>query len=782
MPKALVIIHFYYAEQVDTILNLLKNISIEYDLFCSISNQDEYDNIKNKVLKFNPNTNIIDVKNIGYDIWPFVYVINNVNLKDYDYIVKLHTKRDLDKDIVMDFGNNYVLGPGSFWRDSLYGFIATRENFNKCLDALKNPKIGMCARFNLIHNHPNHCGVIDYAKSKYPKYILNLDKYSFVAGTMFIAKAAPFQILKDMNIDESLFEKPTTKHETQFAHVLERTIGEIIYKSGMIISDPFSSIKQIKTVEKYHINLKYAKVIKTIIYWLVFFMPFPKIRRKVRHNLMCVFYLPYIKHIFNKENFIYENEKNTKKTMPKISVIIPVYNTEKYLAECLDSVLSQTFKDIEIICIDDGSTDNSAKILKQYAKKDKRIKIITQKNSGVISARNNAIAVAKGEYIYPLDSDDIITPDCLEQLYYTALQNMGDIITSRVMYFGRVNEEFVLPEPTKKNMARNNCLVNAALFKKSDFEKTGGYDHMFDEGLEDYDFWLNMLFKHNKKIYRVPEILFYYRLKNEDESRNSQSLNKLDNLFEKLHQKYPEIKSYLAHRKLIKKIGRFFFRIQDNKIKIFKIPVWQIRKYDTVVSVGAACFVPETLKDLKLRDFSGPFDWMYGSHAVTRLKYIKNGFKDYFNFEDFEYVGENPDNGKIVYKNKKSGIYYNHDFPRGEFKDVFYPIAEKYKRRTERFINHLKTDKRVLLVFFELNDRGDKDQIVKVMDDINKKYPAHIDLLYVNHNENMKLRRNTKLQRISNYVLYSEYHYDKYPDELHDAKKVCKKLIRKVAK
>ena len=94
--------------------------------------------------------------------------------------------------------------------------------------------------------------------------------------------------------------------------------------------------------------------------------------------------------------------------MPKISVIIPVYNTEKYLSECLDSVLKQTFTDIEVICVNDGSSDNSAKILEQYAARDKRIHIINQKNSGVVTARNNGIKNAQSDLIFPLDGDDFI--------------------------------------------------------------------------------------------------------------------------------------------------------------------------------------------------------------------------------------------------------------------------------------------------------------------------------------------------------------------------------------
>ena len=116
-------------------------------------------------------------------------------------------------------------------------------------------------------------------------------------------------------------------------------------------------------------------------------------------------------------------ELNNSK-VPKISVIIPVYNMQKYLKECLDSVISQSLKAIEIICINDGSIDNSLKILKEYEKKDKRIKIINQENKGVAIARNNAIDISKGEFIAFLDSDDkIINNNSLENLYYAAINN-----------------------------------------------------------------------------------------------------------------------------------------------------------------------------------------------------------------------------------------------------------------------------------------------------------------------------------------------------------------------
>lgn len=99
-----------------------------------------------------------------------------------------------------------------------------------------------------------------------------------------------------------------------------------------------------------------------------------------------------------------------------VSIIVPIYNTEKYLIECLDSIVGQTYKNLEIILVDDGSHDSSGGIADEYAKKDKRIKVIHQKNAGVSSARNTGIAKARGEYLCFVDSDDYIRKDFIKNL------------------------------------------------------------------------------------------------------------------------------------------------------------------------------------------------------------------------------------------------------------------------------------------------------------------------------------------------------------------------------
>lgn len=114
---------------------------------------------------------------------------------------------------------------------------------------------------------------------------------------------------------------------------------------------------------------------------------------------------------------------------PKISVIIPIHNVEKYLSACLESVLLQTFQDWEAICVNDGSTDGCSKILAEYEKKDARIKVITQENQGLSQARNRGLLDATGTYILFLDSDDLIDPQLMEVAYYFAKKEDADMVS-----------------------------------------------------------------------------------------------------------------------------------------------------------------------------------------------------------------------------------------------------------------------------------------------------------------------------------------------------------------
>ncbi len=271
---------------------------------------------------------------------------------------------------------------------------------------------------------------------------------------------------------------------------------------------------------------------------------------------------------------------------PIISVIMPVYNMEKYLHESIKSVLNQTLKNIEIICIDDCSTDSSLNILQEYAKQDKRLKIISHsENLGCVATKNEGIKKATGEYIYPFDSDDIILPQTLEKLYNAIINKLGDIISCDVKLFGEKNCKLELPEPTIYNMANQNCIINSSLFRRSDFLKLSGegYDLYFDKGLEDYDLWLNFVFHLHKRIYRIPETLYYYRIKTMTESRNLSSASQHYKYIQYLKLKYPETNIFQMQEFMLKILQQ---RTNKQYIKLFKIiPFLKIknRKGATIV-------------------------------------------------------------------------------------------------------------------------------------------------------------------------------------------------------
>ena len=141
-----------------------------------------------------------------------------------------------------------------------------------------------------------------------------------------------------------------------------------------------------------------------------------------------------------RATIIHTNRINYK---PMVSVVISVYNTEEYLRQCLDSVVNQTLKEIEIICVDDGSTDSSLEILREYAQKDNRFTIITQTNLHAGVARNAGLTIASGEYIYFLDSDDYLDLQALKKVYEKIVDANADICVFKNRMYRQVKEETV---------------------------------------------------------------------------------------------------------------------------------------------------------------------------------------------------------------------------------------------------------------------------------------------------------------------------------------------------
>ncbi len=228
--------------------------------------------------------------------------------------------------------------------------------------------------------------------------------------------------------------------------------------------------------------------------------------------------------------------------MPIISVIVPVYNAEPHLHECIDSILSQTYTDFEIILVNDGSQDNSGKICDEYARKDNRITVIHQKNQGQAVARNNAIAIAKGEWIHFVDSDDLIHPQMLEILYATVDEttqiSMCNLYKDHICPEGFCSyknkwksTKYSVNEDTLVFLMCNYYLIYwvvcAKLIKKEIIEKfpfTPG--KIYEDGAVVFK-WINEA----KNINITDESLYFYRINCDSTTQADFSLKSLDRLW-----------------------------------------------------------------------------------------------------------------------------------------------------------------------------------------------------------------------------------------------------------
>lgn len=139
--------------------------------------------------------------------------------------------------------------------------------------------------------------------------------------------------------------------------------------------------------------------------------------------------------------------------MPQISLIIPLYNAEKYLVPCLESVAAQTFRDFEVLCINDGSKDRTEEIVKSFAEKDSRFKLINQENAGCSAARNHGISASEAPYLAFLDQDDMLHPQAFEALYYMVTRFKADVAAFKNK---TVNDDFILGETTEYNLETIN--------------------------------------------------------------------------------------------------------------------------------------------------------------------------------------------------------------------------------------------------------------------------------------------------------------------------------------
>lgn len=257
---------------------------------------------------------------------------------------------------------------------------------------------------------------------------------------------------------------------------------------------------------------------------------------------------------------------------PLVSIIVPCYNQAQYMDSTLQSVLEQEYLNWECIIVNDGSPDQTEQIALKWVDKDVRFKYFKKENGGLASARNYGIQKASGEYILPLDSDDLIDRNYIKEASEILTNNQNiKLIYCNTSLFDAQNEK-VSPRPYSFiNLLTENLIPCTALYRKSDFEKTIGYNSNMKGGLEDWDFWLTLL-SEDDIVYRIDKYYFNYRIKDGSMLR-SISKDRNEQLILQIFKNHQE--KYLKYFNPIRDhIEADFYKKEVTKIK--KQPEWYI--------------------------------------------------------------------------------------------------------------------------------------------------------------------------------------------------------------
>ena len=303
--------------------------------------------------------------------------------------------------------------------------------------------------------------------------------------------------------------------------------------------------------------------------------------------------------------------------MPKVSVLVPVYNVEKYLSECLESLVNQTLQDIEIICINDGSTDNSPKILEDYQEKYPQIKVINKENSGYGATMNLGLKVATGEYIGIVESDDFVKPEMFEDLYNLAAKQDADIVKSDFYFY--ITEKKRARKAGKIDKTKCGKIFNietdckilkimpsiwSSIYKK-DFLVESGINFLETAGAsyQDTSFAFKALAT-AKRIIFTDEAYLFYRQDNEKSSVNSKSK------VYAICDEWEEITRFLNEKPEVKEVAnQIKLALQYNAYK------WNLLR------------IHEKYRDEFIERFQRTFKQYYGNNEIKNNCYMKNSVK-----------------------------------------------------------------------------------------------------------------------------------------------------------
>ena len=377
-----------------------------------------------------------------------------------------------------------------------------------------------------------------------------------------------------------------------------------------------------------------------------------------------------------------------------VSVIVPVYNSEKYVAEALDSILASDYVDIEVVCVDDGSKDASLQILNEYALRDSRVRVYSQQNAGACAARNYAISLAKGEFILPVDSDNKITSTFISRAMAVMLSDTDvKVVAPRAEYFGDKEGEWKLPPFSLNLLARKNIMDTCALFRTSDWERVGGYCNAI-KTREDWAFWIAVL-KDGGKVVRLPEVEFYYRVRATSKRATNRHLKSdvIDTL-NRLHPEFfeRELGGPLRHKrswsKFINCINRM---VHPRKVKVsdeYKGLEYWVKSLPVRWTNKEGEVIHSRRNELRDMTFSG-VDMIVKSFAVPNLvnRLVYGVFRKSKAQRSYEYAEKLNSLGikspaPIAYYTERCGLLFSHSYyisQKSTCSYTFYDVIDNVK-------------------------------------------------------------------------------------------------------
>ncbi len=227
----------------------------------------------------------------------------------------------------------------------------------------------------------------------------------------------------------------------------------------------------------------------------------------------------------------------------KISIIIPSYNQKDYLEQSIESAYNQSLPAHEIIVVDDGSTDGSLEIAQRYQFSkypmiESPVRVIRQVNKGLASARNTGIMNSTGDYILPLDADDILKENAVERLTQEILRTNADVVAPSFKCFGVRDDTIILQGFTLDDFKKDNRLGYFSAIRRSVLQEVGGYNPKMRWGWEDYDLWFDLI-KRGKSFSILQEVLVLYRTK--EKSMITEANQHADELWTQIKLNHPEI-------------------------------------------------------------------------------------------------------------------------------------------------------------------------------------------------------------------------------------------------